>query len=76
MFPAPLQAYVRMTSYSLRYKHIPITINSKYSEIPWGDAGCQAALEGTCQEKTRRDWTKTQENILAHGKKICSVGTQ
>ena len=33
-------------------------------------------LEGTCQEKTRRAWTKIQENVLAHGKKIHPVDTQ
>ena len=26
----------------------------KHSEIPWHDAGCQAALEGTCQEKNAK----------------------
>ena len=28
------------------------------------------------QEKTRRAWTKIQENVLAHGKKIGPVDTQ
>ena len=48
----------------------------KHSEIPWHDAVCQAALEGTCQEKKRAAWTKIQENVLAHGKKIGLVCTQ
>jgi hypothetical protein len=39
-------------------------------------AGCQAALEGTCQEKMQRAWTKIQENVMAHGKKIGPVDTQ
>jgi len=39
-------------------------------------AGCQTALEGTCQEKTRRAWIKVQENVLAHGKQIGPVDTQ
>ena len=39
-------------------------------------AGCQTALEGTCQEKPRRAGTKIQENVLAHGKKIGPVDTQ
>jgi len=40
------------------------------------DAGCQVALEGTCQEKTRRASIKIKENVLAHGKKIGPVDTQ
>jgi hypothetical protein len=36
----------------------------------------QVALEGTCQEKTRKAWTKIKENVLAHGKKIGPVDTQ
>ena len=38
-----------------RCQHVPITTNDKvipHSEIPWHDAGYQAALEGKCQEKT------------------------
>jgi hypothetical protein len=31
---------------------------------------------GTCQENTRTAWTKVQENVLAHGKKIGPVYTQ
>ena len=48
----------------------------KHSEIPWADAGCQAALEGTCQEKPRRSWTKIEESVLARGRKIGPVDTQ
>jgi hypothetical protein len=48
----------------------------KHGEISWLDARYQAALEGTCQEKTPRAWTKIQENVLAHGKKIGPVDTQ
>ena len=49
----------------------------KHIEIHWHDAGCQAALEGTCQKKkTLRAWTKIQETALAHGKKIGPVDTQ
>ena len=33
-------------------------------------------LEGTCQEKTRRAWTRIKENVLVHGKKIAPVDTQ
>ena len=40
------------------------------------DAGCQAALESTCQEKTRRAWPKIQENILAYEKQIGPVDKQ
>jgi hypothetical protein len=40
------------------------------------DAECQAALDGTYQEKPRRTWTKIKESVLAHGKKIGPVGTQ
>ena len=50
--------------------------NIKYSEIPCHDAGCQAALEDTCQEKTRTAWTKIQKNVLVHGKKIGLIDTQ
>jgi hypothetical protein len=39
-------------------------------EVTWHDAGCQAVLEVTCQEKTRRTRTKIQTNVLASGKKI------
>jgi len=39
-------------------------------------AGCQAALEGTCQEKTQTAQTKIQENVMAHGKKTGPVDTQ
>jgi hypothetical protein len=28
------------------------------------------------QERMRRAWTKIQENVLAHGKKVGSVDTQ
>jgi hypothetical protein len=48
----------------------------KHSVVPWHDAGYQAALEGTCQEKTLRAWTKIQENVLARVKKIGPVDTQ
>ena len=49
-----------------RCQHIPITTNDslisvRHSEIPWHGAGCQATLEGTCQEKIQRSWTKIQE---------------
>jgi hypothetical protein len=47
-----------------------------YVGLPWHDAGCQAALEGRCQEKMRRAWTKMQENVFAHGMKIGPVDTQ
>jgi hypothetical protein len=40
------------------------------------NTGCKAALEGTCQEKMRTALTKTQENVLAHGKKIGPIDTQ
>jgi hypothetical protein len=40
------------------------------------NAGCHAALEGTCQEKTRRASTKIKEILLAHGKKIGPVDIQ
>jgi len=56
-----------MSSYTDDYKRQSHT-SLKHSEIPWLDAGCQAALEGTRQEKTRRDWAIIQENVLAHGK--------
>jgi len=64
-----------------RCQHIPITINDshtslKHSEIPWHDDGCQAALEGTCQEITRTAWIKIQENVLAHRKMIGPVDRQ
>ena len=64
-----------------RCQHIPITTNDsltspKHIEIPWQDAGCQATLEGTCQEKIQRARTKIQENVLAHGKKIGPVDAQ
>ena len=39
-------------------------------------AGSQTAPEGTGQEKTRRAWTKVQENVLVQGKKIGPVDTQ
>jgi len=42
----------------------------------WHGAGYQAALEGTCQVKTRRAWTKIQETVLAHGKKIGPANSQ
>jgi hypothetical protein len=35
-----------------------------------------SCAEGTCQGKTRRAWTKVQENVLPHGKKIGPVDTQ
>jgi hypothetical protein len=39
-----------------RCQNIPITINDshtslRHNEIPWHDAGSQAALEGTCKKK-------------------------
>jgi len=43
--------------------------------MPWHDAGCQAALEGTFQEKKRRAWIRIKENVLTHGKKIGPVDT-
>jgi hypothetical protein len=64
-----------MSTYTDNYKWQSHT-SLKHSEIPWHDAGCQTALEGTCQEKTRRAGTKIKENVLAHGKKIGPVDTQ
>ena len=58
-----------MSTYAYYYKWQSHT-SLKHSEIPWLDAGYQAALEGTRQEKMRRAWTKKQENVLAHRKKI------
>ena len=72
---------IHMDFTNSRCQHIPITKNYKviphlkHSEIPWHDAGCQTALVGTCQEKTRTAWNKIQENVLAHGKKIGPVDT-
>jgi len=43
--------------------------------MPWLVAGCQAALEGTCQGKTRRAWAVIQGKVMAHGK-IGLVDTQ
>jgi len=40
------------------------------------NSGCQAALEDTCQENTRRVWTKIQKIVLTHGKKIGPVDAQ
>ena len=60
---------------------LPVTISDKFTphsntaKLPWHDAGCHAALEGTCQEKTRRSWTKIQENVFAHGKIADAVQT-
>ena len=45
-------------------------------EIHWHAAGCQAALEGTCQEKKSRAWPKIRTHVPAHGKKIGPVHTQ
>jgi len=64
-----------MSTYTDNYKWQRHT-SVNHSAIPWRDAGCQAALKGTCQEKTRRAWTKIQENVLAHGKKNGPVDTQ
>jgi hypothetical protein len=41
-------------------QHLLIIINDshtslKHSEISWHDAGCQDALEGTCQEKNAKN---------------------
>ena len=61
---------------------LPVTISDKFTphsntaKLPWHDAGCHAALEGTCQEKTRRSWTKIQANLLSQGKRLGPVDTQ
>jgi hypothetical protein len=47
-----------------------------YVGLHWHDVGCQAALEGACQENMRIAWTKIKENVFAHGKKIDPVDTQ
>ena len=65
----------KMSTYTDNYKWQNHT-SPKDREIPWHDNGCQATLEGTCQEKTWRAGTKIQENVLAHGKKIGPVDTQ
>jgi len=51
-----------MSTYTENYRLQSHTF-LKYSEIPWHDAGCQVALEGTCQEKTRSAWTKIKKCI-------------
>jgi hypothetical protein len=64
-----------MSTYTDNYKRQSHS-SIKHIEISSHDTGCQAALEGTCQEKTRRTWAKIQENILTHGKKIGPVDTR
>ena len=66
--------YLKMSSYTDDYKW-QIQTSLKHSEIPWRGAGCQAALEGTRQEKTRRPWATIQEKVLADVK-IGPVDTQ
>ena len=44
----------------------------KHNKVPWHVAGCQAALEGTCQEKTRRAWTKIQGNVQDYFANKCT----
>ena len=61
-----------------RCQHIPIPLNDthtslKHSEIPWHDTGCQAALEGTCQEKTRRTWTNKKMYCLMGRRSALSI---
>jgi hypothetical protein len=64
-----------MLTYTGKYKWQNHT-SRKHSEILWHGDGYQAALEGTCQEKTRRAWIKIQENVLAYGKKISPIDTK
>jgi D-arabinose 1-dehydrogenase-like Zn-dependent alcohol dehydrogenase len=57
-----------------RCQHTPVTINDK-SYLTQTAKYLGMTLEGTCQEKTRRAWTKIQENVLVHAKKIGPVHT-
>jgi hypothetical protein len=46
-----------MSTYTGNYE-LQSRTSLKLSEIPWYDAGCQAALEGICPEKSEEPGLK------------------
>ena len=57
-----------MSPYTDNYKWQSHT-SLKHNEIPWHDAGCQAAPEGARQEKMCRAWTKINKKYWLMGRK-------
>jgi len=71
VLPAPLQAYVRMISYSLRYQHIPITINSKV--IPHSNTAKYLGMTLEAKLRWKTHVKKKREESGLKYKKTCWV---